>query len=204
MTIRQQWAVVGAIVAVLGGSLFAGTRIFGSELFPVGVGSDAPPFAARTIDEPAQVKSIEAYRGQVVLLNIWATWCVPCRMEMPSMEALHQRYVSKGLHVVAVSVDDAPESVEAIHEFVQAYQLGFEVLHDPTRDIERRYQTSGVPQTFLIGRDGVIRKEVIGATNWNSFANRALVASLLGTPGDTAAIPRERIPRERLTPERPR
>src|SRR5262245_14382316 len=89
MTIRQQWIVVGAIVATLGGGLFAATRILGSELFPIGVGSKAPAFSARTIDGPPRTKSIGDYRGQVVLLNIWATWCAPCRIEMPSIQALH-------------------------------------------------------------------------------------------------------------------
>jgi cytochrome c biogenesis protein CcmG, thiol:disulfide interchange protein DsbE len=186
MTIKQQWIVVGTIVAVLGGGLFAATRILGNELFPVGVGSKAPAFAASTIDGASQVKSIGNYQGKVVLLNIWATWCAPCRVEMPSIEALHERYGPKGLHVVAVSVDD-PGAEEGIRKFLDEYHLTFEVLHDPTRAIEQQYQTRGVPQTFLIGKDGVIRKNVIGRTNWNSAANRALVASLLGVPGDTAS-----------------
>jgi cytochrome c biogenesis protein CcmG, thiol:disulfide interchange protein DsbE len=187
MTIRQQWIVVGAVVAMLGGGLFAATRILGNELFPVGVGSKAPPFTAKTIDGPPTVKSIESYRGEVVLLNVWATWCAPCRIEMPSIEALHERYGPKGLRVVGVSIDE-PGNEKGIRAFRDEFHLTFEVLYDPDRTITRAYQTTGAPQTFLIGRDGVIRKEVIGATNWNSSANRALVASLLGIPGDTASV----------------
>ena len=181
MTARQQWTVVAAVLAFLAAGLFAATRILGDELFPVTVGADAPDFAARTLDDSARVKTIADYRGEVVLLNIWATWCGPCRVEMPSMQALHRSLGPHGLKVVAVSVDDAG-SEETIRTFGREYGLTFELLHDASGDIRKRYQTTGVPETFVIGRDGTIRKKVIGATNWNSAANRAVLASLLGVP----------------------
>lgn len=189
MTMRQQWTVVAIIVALLGGGLFAATRIFGDEMFPVAIGSKAPDFAAVTLDGAAP-RSIADYRGQVVFLNIWATWCAPCRVEMPSIEALHRQYGPRGLHIVAVSIDD-PGSDRAIREFRDEYKLGFEILHDPSGAIQRQYQTTGVPETFIIGRDGVIRKKVIGAINWDSEANRALITSLLGdrAEGGASGIP---------------
>ena len=181
MTVRQQWAVVGGIVALLAAALIAATVLLGDELFPVGVGTEAPDFSAKTLDDSARVRTLADYDGEVVLLNIWATWCGPCRIEMPSMQALQRALGPSGLKIVAVSVDD-PGSEQAIRTFGEEYGLTFELLHDASGEIRKIYQTTGVPETFVIGRDGRIRKKVIGATNWNSAANRAVLAQLLGVP----------------------
>ena len=204
MTVRQQWGVVLGVVALLGLGLFAAVRFLGHELFPVTVGAQAPAFRARPLlvagggdaSGADSVKTIDDYRGQVVLLNVWATWCLPCRTEMPSIQALHETFGDDGLQVVAVSIDQ-PGSEQAIREFAREYGLTFEILHDETGDIQRQYQTTGVPETFVIGPDGVIRRKQIGHADWNSASNRALVAQLLGVPvpppppaelgGDTAA-----------------
>lgn len=181
MTRRAQWTFVLAVVLLLAGGAAAATYAMRDELFPVTVGSSAPGFTAYTLDESRQAKSIEDYAGDVVLLNIWATWCGPCRIEMPEIQALHSDFGPEGLRVVAVSIDVA-EARDAIPGFVRDYGLTFEVLHDPRGDIQRLYQTTGVPETFVIGRDGVIRKKVVGAVRWNSEANRALVRQLLNEP----------------------
>jgi len=181
MTVRQQWAFVAIVVLILGGGLFAATRILGSELFPVTVGSKAPDFRATSIDGAPVTKTIANYKGEIVLLNIWATWCLPCRTEMPSIQALHDRYAARGLKVVAVSIDN-PGTEDAIRRFRDRYGLTFEILHDASGKIRQDYQTTGVPETFVIGRDGVIRKKVIAADNWDSPANRALFGELLGVP----------------------
>jgi peroxiredoxin len=147
----------------------------------VTVGSAAPDFTARTLDASPRTKTLADYKGEVVVLNVWATWCGPCRVEMPSIQALHQALGPKGLKIVAVSVDD-PGSEEAIREFAKEYGLTFEILHDPTGKIRAIYQTTGVPETFVIGRDGVIRRKVIAAADWNSPDNRRQLAQLLGVP----------------------
>lgn len=179
MTMRKQWIIVGAIVVVIAGALFAAVRIFGGDLFPVQPGSKAPAFAATTVTPgKTATKSISDYRGQVVLLNLWATWCGPCKQEMPGIQALHESLGPQGLRVVAISVDD-PQFGDAIRTFVAEHKLTFEILHEGSGKIEHDYQTSGIPETFLIGKDGVIRKRVIGAAQWNSDANVALVRGLL-------------------------
>lgn len=180
MTLRQQWSIVGAIVLVLAIALFAATRLLGDELFPVEVGSDAPPLSAMTLDGSARRKTLDDYKGRVVLLNVWATWCEPCRVEMPSIEKLHREFGPAGLSVVAVSVDDAGME-RRIVDFHRELGLTFEVLHDPTQAIKATYQIAGYPETFVIARDGTIRKKVIGAADWSSEANRALIRQLLGT-----------------------
>jgi len=185
MTVRQQWAVVAAVVALLAVGLFAASRSMSDELFPVSVGSKAPEFRATPLLEPvypalpnvaftsrevgdgAAVKTLASYRGQVVLLNIWATWCGPCRAEMPSIEALHHEYGPRGLMIVAVSVDE-PGQQKTVRAFARELGLTFEILQDPTHD-------------------GTIRKKIIGATDWSSPGTRALVAQLLAEDGRPAS-----------------
>jgi peroxiredoxin len=178
MTSRQQWSVVGAIVVALGIGLAIASHMMKDQLFPVEVGSAAPAFTAKVLDQPAY-KSLADYKGQVVLLNIWATYCGPCQEELPSLERLYQEYGGKGLKLVAVSVDDYV-SEDSIRKFAKNFGVTFEVLHDSSGAIERQYQATGYPETFVIGREGTIRKKWIGADDWTSTGNRALVAQLLG------------------------
>jgi cytochrome c biogenesis protein CcmG/thiol:disulfide interchange protein DsbE len=185
MTVRQQWIIVGIVVVLLGAGLFAGVRLFADDLFPVAVGSVAPAFKAKDVHSGA-TRTLADYRGNVVLLNIWATWCEPCKIEMPSMEELYRAYGPKGVHIVAVSIDDnAPE--DSIRAYAKGLGLTFEILHDPTHDIERAYQTTGYPESFVIDRTGIIRRKWISAADWNSAANRALFDELLGAASPVAA-----------------
>jgi cytochrome c biogenesis protein CcmG/thiol:disulfide interchange protein DsbE len=176
---RKQWLVVGAIVAVLAAALALGLKL-SPEIFPVGVDSKAPDFRATTLAD-GKAKSLADYKGQVVLLNVWATWCAPCRVEMPSIEHLYQELGPQGLKVVAISIDEAGPDV--VREFVRERGLSFEILLNPSRTIERIYQTTGVPESFVLNRDGVIVKKVIGATEWDSAVNRDLIRRLLAQKG---------------------
>jgi peroxiredoxin len=178
MTGRQQLGVVAIVLAVIAGGGFALTRALGPELHPMDVGTKAPPFSAQTLAPRPATRTLDDYRGQVVLLNIWATWCEPCRVEMPSIEQLYRDYAPKGLRVVAVSIDD-PGTDAAIRKFATDYKLTFEILHDSSKAIENTYQATGVPETAVISRDGTIRKRIIGATDWSSEANRRLIDDLL-------------------------
>lgn len=178
MTARQQWALVAAVVAFVALGLGVASHFMKDELFPVMVGSKAPDFSAKSLGG-AQTKTLADYKGQVVLLNVWATWCEPCKKELPSFEQLYQAYGPKGLKLVAVSVD-AAVSDDSIRAFANHYGITFEILHDSTGGIERAYQTTGYPESFVIGREGDIRKKFIGPDDWNSIGNRALIAQLLG------------------------
>jgi peroxiredoxin len=155
----------------------------------VAPGTPAPEFMARTLDSVPRVKRLSDYRGQVVLLNLWATWCEPCKIEMPSIEALHRAYAPAGLKVVAVAVDD-PGFEDRVRRFVAERGLTFEVLSEGSGEIERRYQALGIPATYLIGRDGIIRKRIAGASDWSSTGNRALVAQLLGVSPASDSVAR--------------
>jgi len=178
MSRAAQWGIVAAVVALLGAGTALGARLGGAPA-QVRVGAPAPAFQAATLDGTARLKSLDDYKGQVVLINLWATWCGPCVVEMPSIQRLYDRFRGDGLRVVAVAVDD-PGYEQRILDFVKEHQLTFEILHEGTGRIEAVFQTQGIPATFLIGRDGRIRKLNLGAADWDSAANRAVVAQLLG------------------------
>jgi cytochrome c biogenesis protein CcmG/thiol:disulfide interchange protein DsbE len=178
MTWRRQLAVVLGVLAIVAALLWSGRKMLGNEISPIGVGVEAPDFTAVTLDSVPRMRTLADYRGNVLLINIWATWCGPCRIEMPSIEQLHRTYGPKGLKIVAVSIDD-PGMQAQIRDFVKQYGLTFQILYDPSGEISRKYQTTGYPQTVIIGRDGLIRKKLIGASDWNSAENRGLVERLL-------------------------
>lgn len=170
-------ALLMAAVALGAGAWFVTSS--GARTTPVAVGTPAPEFTAVTLEHPARPRTLADYRGQVVLLNLWATWCGPCEWEMPGLDSLYRDFGPQGLEVVAVAVDD-PGFEDRVRAFVARKGLTFEVLSEGSGKIERDYQARGLPATYLIGRDGLIRMRVAGATDWNSPANRAVVAQLLG------------------------
>jgi peroxiredoxin len=139
---------------------------------PVGVGSRAPAYTARTLD--GRPVSLESLRGKVVVLNVWATWCAPCRAEMPALQRLQQHFAKDGLEVVAVSVDQPPgisgptgQFSTDVRTYVESLGLTFQILHDPERSIEQLFLVPGLPTTFIIDREGRIAQKIIGARAWD-------------------------------------
>ena len=176
----KQWIFVALVVAGAAVGVTIMTRV-GSEVAPVQVGAVAPEFHAIDLATGDSVSLHERYRGKVTLVNIWATWCVPCRVEMPVMERLYDSLAPRGFAIAAVSIDEgSPDDVRA---FGQQLGLSFDLLQDRSTRIQRIYQTTGVPESFLLDRRGVIVKRIIGAHDWSSPANRALVERLLDEPG---------------------
>nr|MDQ6872566.1 TlpA family protein disulfide reductase [Gemmatimonadota bacterium] len=178
MTARKQLAVACVVLALVAAVAYGATRYLRKEIFPVEVGTKAPDFKALTLDSLPRERRLSDYRGEVLMINVWATWCLPCRVEMPSIEALNKDYASKGLKIVAVSIDD-PGTDATIRAFVKQYGLTFEVLHDAQGKISDEYDITGYPETFIVGKDGVIRKKLMAATDWNSPDARALMNRLL-------------------------
>lgn len=176
MTQRGQWIFVLAIVGALAGALVLGVTLT-PALQPVGVESKAPDFAAVNVASGDTVR-FDGYEGDVVLLNIWATWCAPCVTEMPSIQRLYDELGPAGLRVVAISVDNA--DLEHVRDWIDERDFTFDVLHDQSARIEREYQTTGVPESFVINRDGIIVKKVIGAVEWDHPTQVALMRRLLG------------------------
>ena len=181
MTLRQQWLTVLAIVLVVSGAIGFGTYAMRDELFPVEVGSKAPDFAARAVDGKPGIRTMADYRGKVVVLNVWGTFCLPCIVEMPSFERLKQQIADTNLQIVAVSIDWVVGG-DSVRAFARNLGVTFDILHDSTRAIDKAYQITGYPETFVIARDGTIRKKWIGEHKWDSPANVALIKGLLEAP----------------------
>jgi cytochrome c biogenesis protein CcmG, thiol:disulfide interchange protein DsbE len=151
---------------------------------PLVPGVRAPAFVIPDLD--GKPVSLADHRGEVVLVNIWATWCPPCREEMPSMERLYRDFADEDFEILAISVDAKVGEIGYdgrmggnIRKFAEDYGLTFPILHDPSGKIAITYQTTGLPETFLVGRDGVIYKRVSGATTWDAAQHRELIQRVL-------------------------
>ena len=125
-------------------------------------GVPAPNFTLPGLD--GKMVSLDDYKGKVVLLNIWATWCPPCVEEMPSMEKLYQELKGEDFEILAVSIDES--GAEAVNPFMEKHKLGFPVLLDTKGDIKTLYQATGIPESFIIDKDGIIIEKIIGPREW--------------------------------------
>ena len=128
------------------------------------VGYLAPDFSLRNLQ--GNYENLNNYRGQVIVLNFWATWCVPCRVEMPSFEKLYRRYRSEGVIVLAVTLDK--NAGQKIKSFVHKYGISFPVLLDEKGEAEQLYPSMTIPFTYVIDREGRVVARVDGAKNWES------------------------------------
>ena len=154
------------------------------RLQPVMPGTPGPEFAVADLD--GDIVRLSDHRGHVVMVSIWATWCGPCRYEMPSMERLYNEFADEGLEILAVSIDAEAGTFDLfgrpggdIQAFADSLGLTFPLLHDPSGGIQQVYQTTGVPETFLVGRDGIIYKKVAGGTEWDAPDHQELIRRLL-------------------------
>lgn len=136
---------------------------------------DAPDFQVRTPDD--RTIRLADFKGKVVFLNFWATWCDPCQEEMPGMERLHQAYKDRGFSVLAISLD--VQGAGVVKPFVKKFGLSFPIGLDPKMEVRERYGVWAVPSTFLIDRNGKRALFANGARDWNSKAAHAVVESLL-------------------------
>jgi len=145
--------MLGLLAALAG--CYSGSR-------PPRIGSNAPDFTVQDADRKV---TLSDYRGQVVVLNFWATWCPPCVAEMPSLVQMSQRLRDKGVVVLGVSidVDDA-----AYKKFLKQYNVTMVTVRDPDQKTPGLYGTHGWPETYVIDRKGVIRRKFIGPVDWNS------------------------------------
>lgn len=128
------------------------------------VGFLAPNFTVRNLK--GNRVSLDQFRGQVVILNLWATWCGPCRVEMPGFETMYRRFRSEGLTILAVSLDKG--DTQKVKNFVEQYRLSFPVLMDDGQVVERLYPTFTIPTTYVIDKQGRVAAKVDGAKNWQS------------------------------------
>lgn len=142
-----------------------------------------PPGATKDFTTPAPgggTVSLASYRGRVVFLNFWATWCPPCLVEMPAMERLHERLRDKGLVVLAISLDTDGEA--AVAPFLKERGFTFPVGLDPQQRVGSLYGVRALPSTFLLDRKGRVVAQALGPREWDGPAGFAVIDALLAQP----------------------
>ncbi len=154
-------AVFVVIIAIAAGAYFFWQS---RKAPPVDINSEAPGFTLPLMN--GGEVSLSDYRGKVVVLNIWATWCNPCREEMPSMEQLYQNMKGKPFEILAASIDTRGST--DVEPFVKKLNLTFPILLDSDKKVNNMYQATGVPESFIIDKNGVVRDHILGPVNWTS------------------------------------
>lgn len=127
---------------------------------PPRIGSNAPDF---TVEDSGRTVSLSQLRGQIVVLNFWATWCAPCVEEVPSLVEMQRRMKAKGVTVLAVSVD---VDDNAYRQFLKDYKVNLLSVRDPNQKSNALYGTFKFPETYIIDRNGVMQRKFIGAVDW--------------------------------------
>lgn len=121
----------------------------------------APSFELPSL-EGRKIKLAD-FRGKIIFINFWATWCIPCKTEMASMEKLYQRFKGTDFKMLAISVD---KDISAIKPYLEKYNLTFPVLLDPENLVKKKYKTVGLPETYLVDKRGLILHKAIGPRDW--------------------------------------
>jgi thiol-disulfide isomerase/thioredoxin len=137
---------------------------------PPQTGQPAPDF---TVSDGTSTIHLASYRGRVVLLNFWATWCAPCVEEMPSLIALHHE--RPDLAILAVSIDEDPD---AYSRFLTRRHVDLITVRDPAQTAAKLFHTEGWPETYIIDRQGFIRRKIVGDPDWSNPEIRAYLKSL--------------------------
>jgi len=151
--LRSPSVLVSALIMLALAGCYSGSR-------PPRIGTAAPDFTVRDSDRTVTLSQL---KGHVVVLNFWATWCPPCIEEMPSLVRMQQRMQSKGVTVVAVSVDVDESNYK---RFLREHGVNLLTVRDPDQKSNSLYGTSKFPETYIIDRSGVVRRKFIGAVDW--------------------------------------
>lgn len=152
----RRFYVAGVIwVILLTSGCYTGSR-------PPHVGSAAKEFTVQDSDHQV---SLNQFRGQVVVLNFWATWCPPCNQELPSIMDMQNRLRGRGVVVLGVSID---VDGDAYHRFLKERNVNFVTVRDPEQKVANMYGTSMWPESYVIDRQGVLRRKIVGPINWDS------------------------------------
>ena len=164
-----------AAAALLAGALLLGSGgASATDVLKAWNGGPTP--ALRLKDLQGREHALESYRGKVVLVNFWATWCAPCLEEMPSIERLRQSLAGRAFAVLAVNLAEPDERVQA---FLAKVPVGFPVLMDREATAARAWKARMLPATFIVGTDGRVRYSYVGELDWSREPVRKQIAALL-------------------------
>ena len=164
-----------SIISLAAALVLAACREGGAPRVPQG-GDEAPAYAAESID--GKPVSLAGLRGSPVLLNVWATWCIPCRQELPDLQKLHEENAARGLVIVGVSVDVAGQEAD-VREFAREHGVTYPIWLDPQERVSSAFATVGVPTTVLIGPDGTLLWRHVGPVKADDPELRRLIEQSL-------------------------
>ena len=137
----------------------------------------APDFTLKNLQ--GKEVGLKEFRGKVVLLNFWATWCSPCRVEIPSMVELYSKYKGRGLEIIGVNLDQLGKS--EVEKFSREHKMNFPVLLNPSGNVASLYGVRAIPTTFFLDRNGKISGKISGAVDWTAEENLSRIDSLLAS-----------------------
>jgi peroxiredoxin len=169
------WTVLLLAVALMPAFTSTVAPLLAAQRGIVKPGEPAPNFQLR--DMNGQAVSLSDLRGKIVLVNFWATWCGPCRIEMPAMERLYRTYDRKDFEILAVSTD--AQGVAVTRPFQQENQLTFPILHDADFRVGLSYGARTLPMTFMVDRQGIVRQQIFGARDWEAPEAHQLIQMLM-------------------------
>ena len=172
---RRRLIVIGGGLAILA-LAFGVVWLQSAKYEPLVVGKTAPDFSLP--DLQGKTQRLSDYHGKVVLLNFWATWCKPCKEEMPSMQALWDNLKKEDFVMLAISMDRVTTTKD-IPPFVENLRLTFPILTDSWGQTDKRYKLMGVPETYIIDQNGVLREKVIGPRDWTRTESIETIVQLL-------------------------
>jgi len=148
------------LIVILGIAVYIGVREHQAR--PLAIGDSAPEFSVPAL--PAGSLDLKSYRGDIVIVNLWATWCPPCVEETPSLVQFAEKMRTHGVVVLGISVD---EDVNALQDFVKANHISYPVGRNPDRALAARFGTYQFPETYILDRRGRVAEKVIGAIDWD-------------------------------------
>jgi len=166
--------IIIVVIAVVGFVMFGKKGMYE----PIVAGKAAPAFELPDLD--GNMVPLSRYKGKVIFLNFWATWCKPCEEEMPSMQYLYNKLRGRNFEMVAVSIDSKGDS--DVQEFVKKYGISFPVLLDSRGKVKETYKTTGVPETFIIDQNGIVVEKVRGQREWSAPYATKVIYDLLDSP----------------------
>ena len=165
-------AIKATILAfILGGAVYFALRQ--RQARPLAIGDSAPNFSVPAF--PSGSLDLKNYHGQIVVLNLWATWCPPCVEETPSLVQFEEKMRDRGVRVLSISVDEDPK---ALQDFIQKNHISYPVGRDPDRSLSARYGTFQFPETYILDRQGRVAEKVIGAIDWDDARIQNFVLDL--------------------------
>ena len=165
---------------VLNVSLFITYSAAGHEDYALNFGVQEYPDPIEAVDftlkdSDNKKVSLKNYRGKIIMLNFWATWCAPCRLEMPSMEKLHRQFKDKGLIILSVA---SGEKTERVNKFIKEYEITFPALIDTDQEVTDTYKVWALPTTYFINAEGKVISRINGSRDWDTKEATQYISSI--------------------------